>query len=246
MVAQRTVGVERTALGLDLGLGAGRGGCWSRPATAARQRAERQRAEELLRLGQVARLNTLGELAAGMAHELNQPLTAMLANTQAAAGMLNDEPPELETARDAMQQADDQARRASEVRRRGCAAPSNGPTWRRSCSRAAAGRGAQCPLPAGAGIHAAAGHARTCRRTPVAVRAEPVALEQIIHNLLINALQALEQVPAERTQLTVGCEAAQGEGALTVSDSGPGIPPSACRASSNPSSPPANTGWAWA
>ena len=42
------------------------------------------RAEELLRLGQVARLNTLGELAAGMAHELNQPLTAILANTQAA------------------------------------------------------------------------------------------------------------------------------------------------------------------
>src|SRR6185436_134244 len=39
-----------------------------------RQRAERQRAEELLRLGQVARLNTLGELAAGLAHELNQPL----------------------------------------------------------------------------------------------------------------------------------------------------------------------------
>ena len=41
-----------------------------------RQRAEKQRAEELLRLGQVGRLNTLGELAAGMAHELNQPLTA--------------------------------------------------------------------------------------------------------------------------------------------------------------------------
>ena len=36
-----------------------------------RQRAEKRRAEELLRLGQVGRLNTLSELAAGMAHELN-------------------------------------------------------------------------------------------------------------------------------------------------------------------------------
>ena len=63
-----------------------------------RQRAERQRAEELLRLGQVARLNTMGELAAGMAHELNQPLTALLANTQAATRLLAEEPPELDTA----------------------------------------------------------------------------------------------------------------------------------------------------
>ena len=80
-----------------------------------RQRSGRQRAEELLRLGQVARLNTMGELAAGMAHELNQPLTALLANTQAAARLLADDPPELDTARHAMTQAAEQARRASDV-----------------------------------------------------------------------------------------------------------------------------------
>jgi C4-dicarboxylate-specific signal transduction histidine kinase len=80
-----------------------------------RQRAERSRAEELLRLGQVARLNTLGELAAGMAHELNQPLTAVLASTQAARRLLDDDPPELDTARQAMAQAVEQARRASDV-----------------------------------------------------------------------------------------------------------------------------------
>jgi signal transduction histidine kinase len=80
-----------------------------------RQRAERSRAEELLRLGQVARLNTLGELAAGMAHELNQPLTAVMASTQAARRLLDDDPPELDTARQAMAQAVEQARRASDV-----------------------------------------------------------------------------------------------------------------------------------
>jgi len=81
----------------------------------ARQREQRCRAEELLRLGQVGRLNSLGELAAGLAHELNQPLTAVLASTQAAARLLAQEPPELETARAAMTQAAQQARRAAEV-----------------------------------------------------------------------------------------------------------------------------------
>ena len=45
-----------------------------------RGRRERRRAEELLRVGQVARLNALGELAGGMAHELNQPVAAVLAS----------------------------------------------------------------------------------------------------------------------------------------------------------------------
>jgi signal transduction histidine kinase len=98
-----------------------------------RQRQARRRAEDLLRLGQVARLNTLGELAGGLAHELNQPLTAMLANAQAARRLLDEDPPELDAARMAMGHAADQARRASEVLR-GCAAPSSVRAARRRCS----------------------------------------------------------------------------------------------------------------
>lgn len=51
---------------------------------ALRLREARQRAEALLRLGQLGRLNAMGEFAAGLAHELNQPLTAVLSSTQAA------------------------------------------------------------------------------------------------------------------------------------------------------------------
>jgi len=83
---------------------------------AWRQRVTARRSEDLLRVGQVARLNQLGELAAGMAHELNQPLTALLANTQAAQRLLEDDnEPDLATARHAMRQAVDQARRANAV-----------------------------------------------------------------------------------------------------------------------------------
>lgn len=80
-----------------------------------RQRTERRRAEELLRLGQVARLNTLGELAAGMAHELNQPLTALVASTQTARRLLQEQADPDPTALGAMEQAVAQARRAADV-----------------------------------------------------------------------------------------------------------------------------------
>ena len=49
-----------------------------------------------------------------MAHELNQPLTAVLANTQAAVRLLKESPPEIDTAQTAMQRASEQAHRASD------------------------------------------------------------------------------------------------------------------------------------
>ena len=53
--------------------------------------------------------------------------------------------------------------------------------------------------------------------------AERVALEQIVHNLLTNALQALDAVPEGERQLTMGISVEQGTGVLRVADSGPGI-----------------------
>jgi signal transduction histidine kinase len=191
-----------------------------------RQRAERQRAEELLRLGQVARLNTLGELAAGMAHELNQPLAAVLANTQAARRLLEDEPPELDTVRGAMRQAEDQARRAADVLAR----------LRRGVERPAANAALQPVVLQDAVRNALYLLEPEFRRRqvaarldagdePLAVRAEPVALEQIIHNLLTNALQALDQVPPHERSVSVRLGTEPGRGTLTVGDTGPGIAP---------------------
>ncbi|MGH6640038.1 MAG: sensor histidine kinase [Polaromonas sp.] len=191
-----------------------------------RQRAARQRAEELLRLGQVARLNTLGELAAGMAHELNQPLTAVLANTQAASRLLNEDPPELATARTAMTQAVEQARRASAVvgrLRRAVERPDLAAQVQPVVLRDAVRNALYLLEPESRRREVAP--QTEAPAAPVTVLAEPVALEQIIHNLLMNALQALEQVPALERQLTVTLGAEGQLGLLTVTDSGPGIAP---------------------
>lgn len=191
--------------------------------TLERQRTERLRAEELLRLGQVARLNTLGELAAGMAHELNQPLTAVLANTQAASRLLDDNPPELATARNAMRHAAEQARRAADVIGR----------LRRVVERPDVVTSQLQPVDLEHAVrnvlHLLEPELQRLLIKPelggttVAVLAEPVALEQIIHNLLTNALQALVRVPDSERTLHIRTHQTAGLGILTVIDSGPGI-----------------------
>lgn len=188
------------------------------------QRRARRRAEELLRLGQVARLNTLGELAAGLAHELNQPLTAVLANTQAARRLLDEDEPEI--ARTAMQQAAEQARRASEVLAR----------LRRSVERPdLSGKLEILDLRAviRTVLYLLEPECQKRQVSPVlkipadlpGFAAEPVALEQILHNLLMNALQALEQVPLSERQLMLAVDQQQGRWVLRIEDSGPGIAP---------------------
>jgi len=202
-------------------------------AALQQQRQARRRAEELLRLGQIARLNTMGELAAGMAHELNQPLTAILANTQAASRLLDEaehaaEPATDETRadiRNAMQHAAAQARRAADVIAR----------LRRMLERPDSDARVE-PLDLAAATQNVLGLLEPeCRRLHVVPRlakpqgdvlvsAEPVALEQVIHNLLCNALQALEQVPPEQRSLELTVTIEGGKGVLQVRDNGPGIP----------------------
>jgi C4-dicarboxylate-specific signal transduction histidine kinase len=181
----------------------------------------------LLRLGQVARLNTLGELAAGMAHELNQPLTAVLANTQAAMRLLKESPPEIDTAQTAMQRASEQARRASDVATR----------LRRSVERPDTQaervrvrlndsvRDALYLLEPQCREHRVTTEIVSAR--DVEVLADPIALEQVIHNLATNALHALDQMDASERRLTITISQTPTHGELRIADNGPGIAPDA-------------------
>jgi PAS domain S-box-containing protein len=91
---------------------------------------ERKRAEEKLRaseqrlldaqmeLARITRVTTLGELTASIAHEVNQPLAAVVANAEASLRWLNRATPDLDAARRSVEWVIDDGNRASEVIRR--------------------------------------------------------------------------------------------------------------------------------
>jgi PAS domain S-box-containing protein len=79
------------------------------------RRVEEQMHQARAELAHVARVTTLGELTAAIAHEINQPLTAILANGQACLRWLSREPPDLEEGRSTVKEIVGSAMRAAEV-----------------------------------------------------------------------------------------------------------------------------------
>jgi NO-binding membrane sensor protein with MHYT domain len=79
------------------------------------QALELARGEARMELARIARIATLGELAASIAHEINQPLAAVGTNASASLRWLAQQPPNLEEAREAAKRTVREANRASEV-----------------------------------------------------------------------------------------------------------------------------------
>ena len=198
-----------------------------------RQRHDRHRAEGLLKVGQAGRLNTLRELATGMVQELDAPMRAAQAATQAAHQLLegtqSGEPPSLADAQAAAFNATLEVDRAANVVNRlrlAVEQPDRSGSLSGSLlpvSLLAATRGAVdllTPELERLGIK----HFIQSTTPDVTVTADPAALAQIIHNLLINAMQALREVrPSERTLTLTLTNTAPRTAQLSVQDSGPGI-----------------------
>ncbi|CAD5371329.1 Histidine kinase [Rubrivivax sp. A210] len=203
-------------------LAAALGAATALAATLHRQRGARRRAEELLRLDRVARLNTLGEMAAGLAHELNQPLTAVLSGAQAARRMLDDDAPAPLV--EALDLTATQARRAADVvarLRKRLEQPEAAPPLQPQDLRTVAQQALALLQPE----FSAAGINVRLLGPACIVLAEPVALTQIMHNLLRNALQAMAEVPPPRKRLDVALARGASHGVLVVRDHGTGLAP---------------------
>ena len=189
-----------------------------------RQRHDRLRAHELLHLGQIGRLNTLTELATGVVYELDEPLSRVLAASQATDDLLKNEPLDVAGAQVLAKLTLEETKRAASVvnRLRHVVEQPDLSGQLEPVNLHSAARGALDLL--------ASELDRLQVRTAIqltgpqfSVLAQADALEQIIHNLLLNSLQALELVPASDRQITLSLSAASGQGQINIKDTGPGI-----------------------
>ena len=205
-----------------LGLGLARS---RRAAREARRRAEL--GEQAARLAHAGRVNALGEMASGIAHELTQPLTALLSQSQAALHLARrGGAGDAATLVAALEANVAQARRAGDIlaRLRDWAAndlPPPHPIEINAILRGVAALNARDMLARGVEI---ARHLP--EPSPVAL-AEPVQAEQVVHNLLRNAADAMEANPIGRPRrVDLAVRALPDGGAeIAVEDTGPGLPP---------------------
>jgi two-component system sensor kinase FixL len=169
----------------------------------------------------VARLRSMGEMAAALAHELNQPLTAS-ANYVAAALRLIDAPqPDLANIRRALTLASAQTLRSGEIIRRLRAFVERGETARRPEQLDALVEEASALALVGLGDR---GVTVKFERDPglPPVIADRVQVQQVLLNLLRNAVEAMETSPVR--ELTLGTARWDSMLAVSVADTGSGIP----------------------
>jgi PAS domain S-box-containing protein len=175
-------------------------------------------------LAHVARLSTMGEMVAGIAHEVNQPLYSILNYAKACGNMLARENPPLAELRQWNEEIAAAAARAGEILRRVRDFVRRGELHR-------------APTNINDLIHDALGMlAFEFRRRKIAVELElagdlpPVALDrvqiqQVLVNLLRNACDAMENPTKRRGQISVDTSNGDGFVTIAVADDGPGLPP---------------------
>jgi PAS domain S-box-containing protein len=189
-----------------------------------RKRAERER--ERLRqlesdLAHINRVTTMGELAASLAHEINQPIAAAITDANACLRWLQRDPPELAEAREAaMSIVGDGNRAARIIDRVRSFYKRGGPAMRVPVDVNEIAREMLGLLHNEADRHSIAMH--TDLAALPAVMADRVQLQQVFMNLMLNGIEAMNERTGEltiRSQLADG-----GRIVVSVSDTGVGLP----------------------
>ena len=191
--------------------------------TAATQaREELHQAQSAL--AHAARVATLGELSASIAHEVNQPLAAIITNGEAALRWMARKEPDLGEAQDALRRVIQDGERASEVIRRIRAL-----TRKNEQNRTALDLNAVIEESLALVQREIAGRHIVLNLDLApdlpAVEAERIQLQQVLINLLLNAVQAMDAVAPETRRLRLRTFADDGQASLAVEDSGPGFDP---------------------
>jgi PAS domain S-box-containing protein len=192
-------------------------------ATIRADHAEQALREAQAELAHVTRVTTLGELTASIAHEVNQPLAAVVANAEACLRWLDRDIPDLAAARRSAEWVINDGIRASEVVRR---------------VRALAHKAdiEKVPLDVNdivgeviALVQRELASHRVSLRTELApalpnILGDRVQLQQVIINLVMNGIEAMQQVTDRPRELVIrSCQEEMHQVLLSVTDCGVGI-----------------------
>jgi C4-dicarboxylate-specific signal transduction histidine kinase len=176
-------------------------------------------------LAHVTRVTTLGELTASIAHEVNQPLAAIVTNGDAGLLWLNREVPQLDEVRSAVERMIDCAKHASEViaRLRALSRNATSETVRLDINEVV--NEVIALIRQEISNHQVSVQLDLASPLPP-VFGDRVQLQQVIMNLLVNGIQAMAPINDRRRELLIRSRAHNSEQVLVeVRDSGVGIDP---------------------
>ena len=175
---------------------------------------------ELAHLGRVA---TLGELSGTLAHELSQPLTAVLSNAQAARRLLDADPLDVEQIREALDDIIRNDKRAGAVIERLRSLLRKGEAARQPVDLNEVTR-ETLDLAYGELLSRRVAVTRRLNDPIPVVQGDRVQLQQVVLNLVMNACDAMDGTPAATRRLDVATSPDRGFVRLSITDRGRGIP----------------------
>jgi PAS domain S-box-containing protein len=194
-------------------------------AEAEARENERRYREALMELAHMNRVTTMGQLAASIAHEISQPVAATVTNAQAGLEWLGAQPPDLEEIRQTFDSIISDGMRAGDVIGRIRALIKKAPPQKESLEVNEAVREV-IALTRGEVVKN-----RVSVRTQLAeglplIQADRVQLQQVILNLIINAVEAMSGVGDGARELQISTSRIASNGVLvSLRDSGPGLDP---------------------
>lgn len=187
-----------------------------------RRRAEAQAIQRQAALAHIDRLAAAGELAANLAHELNQPLSAITTYCDTALALVQAAPDPAAEVAYALDQACEQAERASAIIRHLRAFVRKGTTKRTSADVNAVIKDTVRFVETEARHRGAQIHLELAAALPPLLL-DTVQIEQVLVNLLRNSFEAMAAVSGPRCEITIRSRCLGEKVQITVCDTGPGL-----------------------
>ena len=188
-----------------------------------RQFAEAQSRHRLTELAHVIRFSTAGELTASIAHEINQPLGAILSNAETAEEILKSPKPDIAELKEIVQDILQDDRRASEIIRRMRSLLIKAPFELKNLDINEVVR-ETVELLTTVDVARKVELVTVTASDALPILGDHIQLQQVILNLIVNGIDAMRNTPRENRVISIRTSRVENFAELSVSDRGPGIP----------------------